>query len=202
MNFETLGILFFAYIMGSINSAILICWAFRLPSPRSVGSGNPGTTNVLRIGGKVPAALTLLFDLLKGLIPVVIAKALGANEFIVAFTALYAVLGHVFPVFFGFKGGKGVATLIGVLFGFCWIIGLIFVLTWFIVAAITRYSSLSALVATVVASCSVIFFVSLKVATPFLVIATIVLIKHKDNIKRLLNGEESKIGDKAKKQEG
>jgi glycerol-3-phosphate acyltransferase PlsY len=199
VSFFNFGLLIFAYILGSINSAILICWLFRLPSPRSVGSGNPGTTNVLRIGGKLPAVLTLTFDILKGLIPVVVAKCLGADEFIVAFVALYAVLGHVFPIFFGFKGGKGVATLIGVLFGFCWIVGLIFVVTWLIIAAITRYSSLSALVATVVACSSVIFLAGIKIAMPFLIIAVIVLVKHKDNIRRLLNREESKIGDKTKK---
>ncbi|QIW09919.1 glycerol-3-phosphate 1-O-acyltransferase PlsY [Francisella sp. LA112445] len=192
------GVLIFAYLLGSINSAIIVCYIFRLPSPRSVGSGNPGTTNVLRIGGKVPAIITLAFDILKGLIPVVIAKVLTGNDFITACTALYAILGHVFPIFFGFKGGKGVATLIGTLFGFSWILGFIFVITWLCVAVITRYSSLSALLATVIASLSVIFTSDFQTAAPFLIIAIIILVKHKGNIQRLVSGQESKIGDKAK----
>ena len=198
MNYLNFSLLIFAYLLGSINSAIIICYIFRLPSPRSIGSGNPGTTNVLRIGGKVPAVITLLFDILKGLAPVIIARMLTDNELIIACTALYAILGHVFPIFFGFKGGKGVATLIGTLFGFWWVLGIIFVVTWFIVAVITRYSSLSALVATIVASVSVIFTANLQVAAPFLMIAVMILIKHKSNIQRLISGQESKIGDKTK----
>lgn len=198
MNYLNFSLLIFAYLLGSINSAIIVCYIFRLPSPRSIGSGNPGTTNVLRIGGKVPAAITLAFDILKGLAPVIIARMLTDNEFIIACTALYAILGHVFPIFFGFKGGKGVATLIGTLFGFWWVLGLIFVVTWLIVAMISRYSSLSALVATVVASVSVIFTANLQVAIPFLIIAILILVKHKGNIQRLISGQESKIGDKAK----
>ncbi|MGQ4001614.1 glycerol-3-phosphate 1-O-acyltransferase PlsY [Francisellaceae bacterium CB299] len=198
MNYLNFSLLIFAYLLGSINSAIIVCYIFRLPSPRNIGSGNPGTTNVLRIGGKVPAAITLAFDILKGLAPVIIARMLTDNEFIIACTALYAILGHVFPIFFGFKGGKGVATLIGTLFGFWWVLGLIFVVTWLIVAMISRYSSLSALVATVVASVSVIFTANLQVAIPFLIIAILILVKHKGNIQRLISGQESKIGDKAK----
>ncbi|MFT4694116.1 MAG: glycerol-3-phosphate acyltransferase PlsY [Francisella sp.] len=198
MNYLNFSLLIFAYLLGSINSAIIVCYIFRLPSPRSIGSGNPGTTNVLRIGGKVPAVITLAFDILKGLAPVIIARMLTDNELIIACTALYAILGHVFPIFFGFKGGKGVATLIGTLFGFWWALGLIFVVTWFVVAMISRYSSLSALVATVVASISVIFTANIQIAAPFLIIAVMILVKHKGNIQRLINGQESKIGDKAK----
>ena len=198
MNYLNFSLLISAYLLGSINSAIIVCYIFRLPSPRSIGSGNPGTTNVLRIGGKVPAIITLMFDIFKGLAPVIVARMLTDNEFLIACTALYAILGHVFPIFFGFKGGKGVATLIGTLFGFWWALGLIFVVTWLIVAIITRYSSLAALVASVVASVSVIFVANLQVATPFLIIAVTILIKHKGNIQRLVSGQESKIGDKTK----
>ncbi|KEI35661.1 glycerol-3-phosphate 1-O-acyltransferase PlsY [Allofrancisella frigidaquae] len=198
MNLLNFGLLIFAYLLGSINSAIIVCYVFRLPSPRSVGSGNPGTTNVLRVGGKLPATITLIFDILKGLIPILVAKMLTNNEFIIACTALYAILGHVFPIFFGFKGGKGVATLIGALFGFYWVLGIIFIVSWLCVAIITRYSSLSALVATMIASVSVTFLANLKVAAPFLIIAIIIIIKHKGNIQRLINGQESKIGDKTK----
>ncbi|QIV95836.1 acyl-phosphate glycerol-3-phosphate acyltransferase [Allofrancisella inopinata] len=198
MNLLNFGLLIFAYLLGSINSAIIVCYIFRLPSPRSVGSGNPGTTNVLRVGGKLPATITLIFDILKGLVPILVAKMLTNNEFIIACTALYAILGHVFPIFFGFKGGKGVATLIGALFGFYWVLGIIFIVSWLCIAIITRYSSLSALVATMIASVSVTFLANLKVAAPFLIIAIIIIIKHKGNIQRLINGQESKIGDKTK----
>ncbi|MFV9984275.1 MAG: glycerol-3-phosphate 1-O-acyltransferase PlsY [Francisella endosymbiont of Hyalomma asiaticum] len=198
MNFLNFSILIFAYLLGSINSAIIVCYIFRLSSPRSVGSGNPGTTNVFRIGGKVPAVITLIFDILKGLASVVIAKVLTNNEFITACTALYAVLGHIFPIFFGFKGGKGVATLIGTLFGFSWILGLIFVITWLCVAVVTRYSSLSALVAIVIASFSLVFTSNLQIAALFILITIVILVKHGGNIQRLISGQESKIGYKAK----
>ena len=199
MNLLNLGLLIFAYILGSINSAIIICYLFRLPSPRTIGSGNPGTTNVLRIGGKFPAILTLLFDLLKGVIPVVIAKLFCSNEIIVPCVALWAIIGHIFPIFFGFKGGKGVATFIGTLIAFNWILSVIFVITWLLTAKITKYSSLSALVATIVASTSIIPLTDLSHSIPFLIIAIIIIIKHKSNIKKLINRTESKIGDKAKK---
>ena len=199
MNLLNLGLLIFAYILGSINSAIIICHLFRLPSPRTIGSGNPGTTNVLRIGGKFPAILTLLFDLLKGVIPVIMAKLFCSNEIIVPCVALWAIIGHIFPIFFGFKGGKGVATFIGTLIAFNWILGVIFVLAWLLTAKITKYSSLSALVATIVASTSIIPLTNLSHSIPFLIIAIIIIIKHKSNIKKLINGTESKIGDKAKK---
>ncbi|AJC48793.1 glycerol-3-phosphate 1-O-acyltransferase PlsY [Allofrancisella guangzhouensis] len=198
MNFFNFNLLIFAYLLGSINSAIIVCYIFRLPSPRSVGSGNPGATNVLRIGGKLPAAITLILDILKGLVPILVAKMLTGNQFIIACTALYVVLGHVYPIFFGFKGGKGVATLIGTLFGFYWVLGVIFITAWLCIAIITRYSSLSALVATMIACISVTFIANLKVATPFLIVAIIIIIKHRGNIQRLINGQESKIGDKTK----
>ena len=200
MNVTNFFILLFAYLLGSINSAIIVCYIFRLPSPRSIGSGNPGTTNVLRIGGKIPAAITLIFDILKGLIPVIVAKEITHNDLLIAFVSLYAIIGHIFPIFFDFKGGKGVATLIGALFGFWWVSGLIFIVIWLIIATITRYSSLSAIVATIVASIS-IFFVDndFIITIPFLIIAIIILVKHKDNIKRLINKQEDKIGGKKTK---
>ena len=200
MNVTNFFILLFAYLLGSINSAIIVCYIFKLPSPRSIGSGNPGTTNVLRIGGKIPAAITLIFDILKGLIPVIIAKEITHNDLLIAFVSLYAIIGHIFPIFFDFKGGKGVATLIGALFGFWWVSGLVFIVIWLIIATITRYSSLSAIVATIVASIS-IFFVDndFIITIPFLIIAIIILVKHKDNIKRLINKQEDKIGGKKTK---
>ncbi len=167
-----------------------------LPSPRSIGSGNPGATNVLRLGGKKAAAITLLGDALKGLIPVLIAHALHLSATEIGYIALLAVIGHIFPVFFGFKGGKGVATLIGVILGFYWLIGIIFLATWLICALITKYSSLSALIATIVSAACVIFIFSFNTALPFIIIAIIVILRHHENIKRLINGSESKIGQK------
>ncbi|GAB4226033.1 MAG: glycerol-3-phosphate 1-O-acyltransferase PlsY [Francisella sp.] len=199
MNYLNFSMLIFAYFLGSINSAIIVCYVFGLPSPRSVGSGNPGATNVLRLGGKLPALITLIMDILKGLVPVIIAKALTYDdEFIVACVGLYAIIGHIFPIFFEFKGGKGVATLIGVLFGFNLILGLTFVITWLCVAAITRYSSLSALIATIVSTCLVMLKSEIDVSIVFVIISILVIIKHRGNIQRIIKGQESKIGDKAK----
>ncbi len=188
--------LIISYLFGSINSAIIICKLFALPSPRSVGSGNPGATNVLRLGGKKAAAITLLSDVIKGLIPVLIAHLLQLSSVEIGYVALAAVIGHIFPLFFGFKGGKGVATLIGVILGFYWLIGVIFLIAWLICAAISRYSSLSALIATVVSVTCIIFLYDFGTALPFLIIAMIVIIRHHENIKRLINGSESKIGQK------
>ncbi len=188
--------LIISYLFGSINSAIIICKLFALPSPRSVGSGNPGATNVLRLGGKKAAAITLLSDVIKGLIPVLIAHLLQLSSVEIGYVALAAVIGHIFPLFFGFKGGKGVATLIGVILGFYWLIGVIFLIAWLICAAISRYSSLSALIATVVSATCIIFLYDFGTALPFLIIAMIVIIRHHENIKRLINGSESKIGQK------
>lgn len=188
--------LIISYLFGSINSAIIICKLFALPSPRSVGSGNPGATNVLRLGGKKAAAITLLSDVIKGLIPVLIAHLLQLSSVEIGYVALAAVIGHIFPLFFGFKGGKGVATLIGVILGFYWLIGVIFLIAWLICAAISRYSSLSALIATVVSVTCIIFLYDFRTALPFLIIAMIVIIRHHENIKRLINGSESKIGQK------
>ncbi|WP_100550526.1 glycerol-3-phosphate 1-O-acyltransferase PlsY [Caedibacter taeniospiralis] len=188
--------LIISYLFGSINSAIIICKLFALPSPRSVGSGNPGATNVLRLGGKKAAAITLLSDVIKGLIPVLIAHLLQLSSVEIGYVAVAAVIGHIFPLFFGFKGGKGVATLIGVILGFYWLIGVIFLIAWLICAAISRYSSLSALIATVVSATCIIFLYDFGTALPFLIIAMIVIIRHHENIKRLINGSESKIGQK------
>ena len=188
--------LILAYLLGSINSAIITCKLLQLPSPRSIGSGNPGATNVLRLGGKKAAAFTLIGDALKGFVPALLAHFLGLSQIGIAYIALAAVIGHIAPLFFGFKGGKGVATLIGVMFGFYWLIGIIFVITWLLCALITRYSSLSALLATVLSSISIILIINFSTAVPFLMMAIIVIFRHHENIKRLCCGQESKIGQK------
>ena len=135
------------YLFGSISAAIIVCRLMGLPDPRTEGSRNPGATNVARLGGKKAAALTLAGDMLKGLLPVLAAHALQAGPLVLALTALAAFLGHLYPVFFGFQGGKGVATALGVTFGLHWMIGLLTAATWLATALLFRYSSLSALVA-------------------------------------------------------
>ena len=191
--------LIIGYLFGSINSAILTCYALRLPSPRSIGSGNPGATNVLRLGGKKAAAITLIGDALKGFIPVMIAHTLGLTNLEIGYVALLAVLGHIFPIFFGFKGGKGVATLIGVMLGFYWLVGIIFLIIWLLCALITKYSSLSALIATLISALSTILLFNITTAIPFLIMAIIIILRHSQNIQRLIQGTESKIGQKSKK---
>src|SRR5262245_52915312 len=139
------------YLLGSISSAVVIARVMGLDDPREVGSKNPGATNVLRYGGKAAAALTLAGDVLKGVVPVLIARALTDDPTVLATTALAAFLGHLFPVFFGFHGGKGVATALGVLAALNPWVGLLLGATWLATAAVTRYSSLSSLVASVAA---------------------------------------------------
>jgi glycerol-3-phosphate acyltransferase PlsY len=184
-----------AYLIGSISSAIIVCKLMRLPDPRSHGSGNPGATNVLRVGGKKAAAITLFGDMLKGLLPVVAAKLLSVSDLALALTGFAAFIGHLFPLFFGLKGGKGVATMLGVMFGFHWGVGLATALSWLIVAKIFKISSLSALVATVLAP----FYVLLIMGSdkPLIIttaIMTLILFwRHRSNIQNLLSGKEGKI---------
>tara|TARA_R110002167_G_scaffold212050_2_gene416654 strand:+ start:577 stop:1176 length:600 start_codon:yes stop_codon:yes gene_type:complete len=198
MLYLNLTALLIGYLFGSFNSAILVCKLFKLPSPRSIGSGNPGATNVLRLGGKIPAFLTLAGDLLKGLIPVLLAHLLDYSSLVVALVALAAIIGHIYPIFFGFKGGKGVATLIGVMFGYYWILGIFFAVIWLLVALLTRYSSLSSIIATIAAPIFVYFYAGNNICYVFIVMALLVVIRHKDNIQRLVAGTESKVGKKSK----
>lgn len=184
-----------AYLIGSVSSAVVVCKIMRLEDPRLHGSGNPGATNVLRLHGKKAAALTLAGDMLKGLLPVLIADALNIPVEYIALVAFAAFCGHLFPVFFGFRGGKGVATLIGVLFGMHWILGLAYVITWLVVAAIFRFSSLAGLIA---AALSPVFAIWLY-PSPYIIasITCMVIIlfwRHRSNIKNLIEGKETRIG--------
>lgn len=180
-----------AYLIGSISSAIIICRMMGLPDPREQGSGNPGATNVMRIGGKKAAAITLLGDSLKGLIPVYAANVLELPLELVAATGLAAFIGHLYPVFFGFKGGKGVATSVGVLLGFFWVLGLAFMATWYLVYKLGKISSLSALVASTLSPVFAWFIVGNEAIVAASVIMTIFLLwRHKANIQRLLAGQE------------
>ncbi len=180
------------YLLGSISSAILICKLFGLPDPRLEGSKNPGTTNVLRIGGKLPAALTLLCDAAKGAIPVALVKLGTNNPWIISAVLLAAVLGHLYPVFFGFKGGKGVATALGGLLGLSLSLGGIFIFMWIGVFALTSYSSLSALIAIVSMPFWAWGFLDERYETMLVLLALIVVWKHRENIKNLLTGKEKK----------
>lgn len=180
-----------AYFIGSISSAILICRLMGLPDPREQGSGNPGATNVMRFGGKKAAAITLLGDLLKGLIPVYVAQLINAPVELIALTGLAAFLGHLYPVFFGFKGGKGVATSIGVLLGFSYLLGLAFVVTWLLMYKVGKISSLSALIASVLSPVYAWYIVGDSYITGAALIMMLLLLwRHKSNIKRLLDGQE------------
>ena len=182
------------YLMGSICSAVIVCRLSSLPDPREAGSKNPGATNVLRLGGKRYAALVMLIDLLKGTIPVLIAKALGAEPATIAFTALAAVVGHMFPVFFGFRGGKGVATAIGALLGFNFLIGVIVAATWLLIAKFSRYSSLASIISMSLAPFyTLVILGRMDVLTPLFFMVILILYKHKDNITRLIDGVEPKI---------
>ena len=182
------------YLFGSISTAIIVCKLMGLPDPRTEGSGNPGATNVARLGGKKAAALTLVGDMLKGLVPVLIAHAMQAGPVILAATALAAFLGHLYPVFFGFRGGKGVATALGVIFGLYWPVGLLTTAIWLVMAVLFRYSSLAALTAILLTPPGFIWLWPEKPVIIAMVIMTILLYwRHRSNIANLLNGSEGKI---------
>lgn len=183
------------YVLGSVSSAVIVCQLWGLPDPRTTGSGNPGATNVLRMGSKQAAAATLLGDVLKGWIPVALARWSEADPAIAAATGLAAFVGHLYPVFFGFQGGKGVATALGVLTGIHWGLGLLLAGTWLVVAKLTNISSLSALIAAVLAP----IYAHWMLHTPSITVMVAVMAgwlvwRHRDNIRRLLRGEEGRIG--------
>lgn len=182
------------YLFGSLSSAIIICRLLGLPDPRGEGSGNPGATNVMRIGGKKAAAATLAGDMFKGLIPVLIARAFDADILIQSLVAVAAFLGHLYPLFFGFRGGKGVATALGVLLGLHWPVGLLTIATWLIVAYVFKISSLAALLAILVTP---LYIGWLKPEGPLLIamvfMAILLFWRHRSNIKNLLEGTEGRI---------
>ena len=182
------------YLFGSISTAIIVCRMMGLPDPRTVGSRNPGATNVARHGGKQAAALTLFGDMLKGLLPVVIAHLLGADASVLAGTALAAFLGHLYPVFFGFRGGKGVATALGVTFGLYWPVGLLTAGTWLVVALLFRYSSLAALTSALAIPAGFAWlWPEPALVGAMLVMVALLYWRHRSNIANLLGGREGKI---------
>lgn len=187
---STLVVLFVgAYLAGSISSAVLVCKLLGYPDPRDTGSNNPGATNVLRIAGKPAAALTLAGDVLKGIIPVLLAILFGLQPVLVALAGLLAVIGHIFPIFFQFRGGKGIATAFGLIFVLSWKVGLMTGAIWLIVFLLFRISSLAALVA-FVAMPALMLWQTPAIFWPMLVLTLVVTVRHQDNIKRLLSGEE------------
>ena len=183
-----------AYLLGSIASAIIVGRLLGAGDPRTTGSRNPGATNMLRIGGKKAGALTLVGDMLKGLLAVLLARAIGAGADVQALAAGAAFLGHLFPVFFGFRGGKGVATALGALLGLQWQVGLLVIATWLAMAALFRYSSLAALIAAAAAP----FYMAWLRPEPAFIIASVVMgvllyWRHRSNIRKLLAGTEGRI---------
>lgn len=189
-----LFVVIIGYLCGSICTAVVVSKLFALPDPRALGSKNPGATNVLRLAGKKYAAIVLLGDILKGLIPVLFARIIGADAIAVSFTCLAVVLGHMYPVFFGFKGGKGVATAIGAFLGLHFMFGVLVIATWLIVANFTRYASLASITAMVLAPVFMLMTVTrLDVFPPIVLIALFILYKHRNNVTRLIDGDEPKI---------
>lgn len=200
MDLQSILLIVAAYLLGSISTAIIVCKAMGLGDPREGGSGNPGATNVLRIGGdkgKKAAGITLFGDMLKGLLPVLIAHALGAEPLVIILVGFAAFIGHLYPVFFGFKGGKGVATMLGVMFGLSLPIGLAVAGTWLFVAKVLKISSLSALIATILAPIYIWYLSGLQEWVWVTAVMTVILFwRHRTNIQRLLNGEEDLIKKK------
>ena len=191
-----------AYLIGSLSFAVIVSRVMGLSDPRSYGSGNPGATNVLRSGNKVAAVLTLLLDALKGWLPVVLVQqfgpALGLDEGSMALVGIAAFLGHLWPVFFRFRGGKGVATAAGVLFGLNPWLALATIAVWVAVAAITRYSSLAAIVAGVFAPfCQILVWEGGPIAAAVTVMGALLVWRHRVNLQKLLKGTESKLGQRA-----
>lgn len=193
MNFS---LLLFAYLLGSVSSAIIVCRLMGLPDPRTQGSKNPGATNVLRVGGKTPAAITLAGDSLKGLIPMLLGHLLGVTPLVLAGIGLAAFIGHLFPVFFGFRGGKGVATALGVQFGLFWPIGLAVAAIWLFVAKVLKISSLSALISMALAPLIVwLFWPDRALIGMQLIITGLLFWRHRSNIRNLITGTEGRLVD-------
>ncbi|MCC2674512.1 MAG: putative rane protein [Ramlibacter sp.] len=195
-----------AYLLGSLAFAVLVSKAMGLSDPRTFGSKNPGATNVLRSGSKAAAIVTLLLDALKGFVPVMLVRAYGRryglDEGTVAMVGLAAFLGHLYPVFFRFQGGKGVATFLGVVFGIHWLLGVATGLTWLIIAFFFRYSSLASLVAAVFAPLFYLlgdrlqWYAAKPIAFSLFVMAGLLAWRHRENIRRLVEGRESRLGAK------
>lgn len=192
------GMIIFAYLCGSISSAILVCKLAGLPDPRTHGSGNPGATNVLRLGGKAAAACVLVFDVLKGMVPVWLAYLLHVTPLFLGLTAIVACLGHIYPVFFQFRGGKGVATAFGAIAPIGWDLTGLVTGTWLLTVLLSGYSSLGAIVSALIAPFYVWWFKP-QFTFPVSMLSCLILLRHHDNIQRLWRGQEGKIWKRKKK---
>jgi glycerol-3-phosphate acyltransferase PlsY len=202
------GAVLAAYLMGSLSFAVIVSRLFGLNDPRSYGSKNPGATNVLRSGNKVAAVATLLLDAIKGWVPLALIQwkggEYGLGEGALAAAGLAVFLGHLYPVFFQFKGGKGVATAAGLLFGVHWMLGLACIGTWLLVAYFSRYSSLSALLSALAVPLyyllgdRALWYVDKYVLMMLVVTSALLIYRHRENIGKLLQGKESKIGSGGK----
>jgi glycerol-3-phosphate acyltransferase PlsY len=182
-----------AYLCGSLSSAIIVSKCAGLPDPRTRGSGNPGASNILRIGGKKLAVIVLLGDVLKGWVPVMLAKSFGLPLASLAWVAFFAFIGHLFPVFFGFRGGKGVATALGGLLALSWSVSLIGVLSWVVVLFLFRYISIASMVAAVVIFFYVFYLYSFSIYLPIFLMTVLLIARHYSNIQRLVQGVEPKL---------
>jgi glycerol-3-phosphate acyltransferase PlsY len=185
-----------AYLIGSLNFAIITCKIAGLPDPRQEGSKNPGATNVLRMGGKKLAAIVMAGDAIKGLIPVLIARAFDIHGLELSLVAMAAVLGHMYPIFFRFQGGKGVATILGAIFGLSVLVGLLVVLNWYVIAKIFKYSSLASLCSIILLPIYLVIFSDPAYVAPMIIVMIIIVYRHRANISRLINRTEPKIGNK------
>ena len=196
----TLLMIAVAYLFGSLSSAVVISQLFGLPDPRTAGSKNPGATNVYRLGGRVPALLVLVMDILKGTIPVYGSYFLGIEPIMLGVIAIFACLGHIFPLYFGFKGGKAVATAFGAMLPIGLDLAGLLILSWVVAVFLTGYSSLGALIAVSLAPLFT-FLIKPLYTVPVAMLSLLIILRHKDNIARLLAGNESKIWDKGNTKE-
>ena len=196
----TLLMIAVAYLFGSLSSAVVISQLFGLPDPRTAGSKNPGATNVYRLGGRIPALLVLVMDILKGTIPVYGSYFLGIEPIMLGVIAIFACLGHIFPLYFGFKGGKAVATAFGAMLPIGLDLAGLLILSWVAVVFFTGYSSLGALIAVSLAPLFT-FLIKPLYTIPVAMLSLLIILRHKDNSTRLLAGNESKIWDKGKVKE-
>lgn len=198
MQILDISLIIAGYLLGSLSSAIIVCKLMGLPDPRTLGSNNPGATNVLRFGGKKAAAIALFGDMIKGVIPVIVAQLLNANALTIGLVGFAAFIGHLYPIFFSFKGGKGVATAFGVYLALYWQMGLAVIFCWLIVAKVFKISSLAALIASAFAPV-IIWFLTKN--TDWVIITSVITVmltwRHRSNIQNLISGTEDGIGTDA-----